>query len=88
LPAAVLPVRAVYLDDPDAGRGDVAGEARAVTAGSLDPDQDDGPEPAQPAQQAGVAGRGDGELLDAQQSADGVQRGGDVRVRVGDPRRR
>src|SRR6185437_8608644 len=57
LPAAVLAVGAVHLDDPDAGRSDVAGQASAVTAGSLDPDQADSPEPAQPAQQAGIAGR-------------------------------
>ena len=49
LPAAVLAVGAVHLDDPDAGRGDVAGQAGAVAAGPLDPDQADGPEPAQPA---------------------------------------
>ena len=49
LPAAVLAAGAVYLDDPDAGRGDVAGQAGAVAAGALDPDQGDGPEPAQPA---------------------------------------
>ena len=83
LPAAVLAVGAVHLDDPDAGRGDVAGQAGAVAAGALDPDQGDGPEPAQPAQQAGVAGRSDRELLHAEQSADGVQRGGDVRVGMG-----
>jgi hypothetical protein len=41
------------------------------------------PEPAQPAQQAGIAGRGDGELPDAEQPADRIQRGGDVHVRVG-----
>ena len=62
---------------------DVAGQACAVAAGALDPDQGDGPEPAQPAEQAGVAGRGDRELLHAEQSPDGVQRGGDVRVGVG-----
>ena len=39
LPAPVLPVGAVDLDDPDAGRGDVAGQAGAVAAGALDPDQ-------------------------------------------------
>jgi hypothetical protein len=38
LPAAVLPVRTVDLDDPDAGRGDVAGQARAVAAGPFDAD--------------------------------------------------
>jgi hypothetical protein len=36
-PAAVLPVRTAGLDDPDAGRGDVAGQARAVAAGPFDP---------------------------------------------------
>ena len=43
LPAPVLPVRPVHLHDSDTGRGDVAGQARAVTAGALDPDQADGP---------------------------------------------
>ena len=41
-----------------------------------------GAEPAQPAQQAGIAGRGGGELLDAEQPADGIERGGDMRIRV------
>jgi len=50
LPAAVLPVRAVDLDDADTGCGDVPGQARAVAAGALDPDQAHRPEPAQPAQ--------------------------------------
>ena len=83
LPAAVLPVGAVHLDDPDAGGGDVPGQAGAVAAGALDADQAHGPEPAQPAQQAGVAGRGGRELLDAEQPADGIERSGDVHVGVG-----
>src|ERR1039457_3512320 len=83
LPAAVLAVGAVHFDDPDAGRGDVAGQARAVAAGALDADQGDGPETAPPAEQAGVAGRGDRELLDAEQPADGIQRGGDMHIGVG-----
>ncbi len=83
LAAPVLAVGAVDLDDPDAGGGDVAGQAGAVAAGALDADQADGPEPAQPAQQPGVAGRGDGELRDAEQPADRIQRGSDVHVRVG-----
>ena len=83
LPATVLPVGAVYLDDPDACRGDVAGQSGAVTAGPFDADQGDGPESAQPAQQAGVAGRGGGELPDAEQPADGIERGGDMRAGVG-----
>ena len=83
LPATVLPVGAVYLDDPDACRGDVAGQAGAVTAGPFDADQAHSPESAQPAQQAGVAGRRGGELPDAEQPADGIERGGDMRAGVG-----
>ena len=83
LPAPVLPVRAVHLDDPDARRGDVAGQPGAVTAGPFDADQAHGPEPAQPAQQAGVASRGGRELPDAEQPADGIERGGDMRIGVG-----
>jgi hypothetical protein len=66
LTAAVLPVGAIHLHDPDAGRGDVPGQARAVTASAFDPDQADGPEPAQPAQQPRIPGRGGRELLDAE----------------------
>jgi hypothetical protein len=83
LPPPVLAVRAIHFHDPDAGRGDVAGQAGAVAAGALDPDQAHGPEPAQPGQQAGVAGRGDRELPDAEQAADGIERRGDMDVRVG-----
>src|SRR5713101_6990462 len=61
----------------------MAGQAGAVAVGALDPDQAHGPEPAQPVQQAGIAGRGDRELLDAEQAPDGIQRGGDVHVRMG-----
>ena len=50
LPAAVLAVGAVNLDHADTGRGDMAGQAGAVAAGAFDPDQADGPEPAQPPQ--------------------------------------
>ena len=73
----------VDLDDPDTGSGHVPGQARAVAAGALDTDQGDGPEPAQPAQQASVAGRGSRELLDAEQPPDGIQRGSDMHVGVG-----
>jgi hypothetical protein len=45
LPAPVLAVRADCLHDPDAGRGDVAGQARAVASGPFDAGQGDGPEP-------------------------------------------
>jgi hypothetical protein len=80
LPAAVLPVGAVDLHDPDSCGGDVAGQAGAVAAGPLDPDQAHSPEPAQPVQQAGVAGQGSRELPDAEQPADRVERGGDMGV--------
>jgi hypothetical protein len=60
----------------------VAGQAGAVTAGPFNPDQGDGPEAAQPAQQPRVPGRRGRELLDAKQPADRIERGGDVRVGV------
>ena len=83
LPAPVLPVRAVHLDHPDASCGDMASQSGAVTAGPFDADQGDGPEPAQPAQQAGIASSGGRELPDAEQPADGIQRGGDMGICVG-----
>ena len=88
LPAPVLPVGTVHLHYPDAGCGDMASQSGAVTAGPFDADQAHGAEPAQPAQQAGVAGRGGRELLNAEQAADGIERGGDMGICVGDPRRR
>ena len=61
----------------------MAGQAGAVAAGALDPDQAHRPEPAQPAQQAGISGRAHGELPDAEQPADRVQRGRDMAIGVG-----
>jgi hypothetical protein len=58
----------------------MAGQAGAVTAGALDPDQAHGPEAAQPARQPGIAGRGGRELRHAEQSADRIQRRRDVHV--------
>jgi hypothetical protein len=60
----------------------MASQSGAVTASPFDADQGDGPEPAQPAQQAGVASRGGRELPDAEQPADGIQRGGDMGIGV------
>ena len=68
--------------DPDARRGDVTGQAGAVTASPFDAGQAYRPESAQPAQQAGVAGCGGRELPDAEQPADGIERGGDMRASV------
>jgi hypothetical protein len=82
-PAPVLAVGPVHLDDPDPGSGHVPGQPGTVAAGALDPDQAHIPEAPQPGQQLGVAGRGDRELLDAEQPADRVQRGRDMHVGVG-----
>lgn len=49
LPAPVLAVRAVHFDDPDADRGDVAGEARPVTAGPSTSTKATAPNPPPPA---------------------------------------
>jgi hypothetical protein len=54
-----------------------------ITSSEFDADQRDGPEPAQPAQQIGVPGRGGRELPHAQQAAERIQRGSDMSVRVG-----
>ena len=69
LPVPVLPVR---LHHPDTGCGQVPGQARAIAAGPFDTDKSDVPEPAQPAQQVSVSGRGSRELLDTQQPADRI----------------
>jgi hypothetical protein len=83
LPAPVLPVRTVHFHDPDAGRGDVPGEPSAVTAGPFDADQAHGSEAAQPLHQAGIASQVRRELPDAEQPAEGIERGGDVHAGVG-----
>jgi hypothetical protein len=58
-------------------------QAGAVAAGALDPGQAHRPELTQPAQQAGIAGRGDGELPDAEQPADRIQGSRDVGTGMG-----
>ena len=58
----------------------MASQSGAVTASPFDAGQGDGPEPAQPAQQAGIASPGGRELPDAEQPADGIQRGGDMGI--------
>ena len=56
LTAAVLPVGAGGLDDPDTRCGDITGQSGAVTAGPLDAGQGDGPETAsQPSSRASPA---------------------------------
>jgi hypothetical protein len=80
LPAAILAVRTADPDDPDTGCSDVASQAGAVAAGALNPGQAHGPEPAQPLQEPGVAGRAGREFPDAKQPSDGIERGGDMHV--------
>jgi hypothetical protein len=82
LPAPVLAVGTVHLHDPDAGRGDVAGQARAVTAGPFDADQAHRAEPAQPRQQPGITGCGGRELGDTEQPAERIERRRHVHVGV------
>jgi hypothetical protein len=50
LAAPVLPVRAIHFHDPDPGRRNVPGQARAIAASPLDPDQAHRAEAVQPAQ--------------------------------------
>lgn len=76
-------VGAVDFDNGHAGSGHVAGQTGSVAAGPLDPDHGDGPEAAQPGEQAGVAGRGGREALGAEDPPDPVERGGDMGVGVG-----
>src|SRR5258707_2470069 len=48
LPAPVLPVRAVGLNNPDTSSGNVPGQAGAVAARPFDPDQATPPDPPDP----------------------------------------
>jgi hypothetical protein len=61
----------------------MAGEARTVGAGALDPDPLHRPEGSQPLQQQPVAGRCRGERLNPQQPADAIQRGGHMHIQMG-----
>src|SRR5262249_32589191 len=82
LPAPVLAVRTVHLHDPDAGRGEIAGQACARTAGPFDAGQAHRAEPAQPPQQPGITGRGGREPGHAEQPADRIERRRDMHVSV------
>ena len=59
------------------------GQPGTVTTGPFDPGQAHGAEPAKPAQQLGITGRGGRELLDAKQPADRVERRRGMHLRVG-----
>ena len=69
LPAAGLAVRAVDLDQLHPDPLQIPSQPGAVDPGPLDPDPHQLPEPAQPAQQSGVTGRGGRELAVPQQPA-------------------
>jgi hypothetical protein len=79
----VLPVGPAGLHYPDPVPGEVTGQAGPVAAGALDADQGDVPELPEPAQQAGVPGRGRGELPRPEQPAEGVEGRGDVHLGMG-----
>src|SRR5262249_24958612 len=74
------PAGTLHPPPPPPGRGEAPGQAGPVTAGPFDADQAPRADPAQPAQQLGIASRGGRELGDAEQPADRVERGGDVHV--------
>jgi len=83
LTPTILTIGAVNLDHPDVGGLDVAGQTGAVAAGSFDPHEVHRADPTPLVAQAGVARRGGGELVDAQQTADPVQRSRDMHIKVG-----
>ena len=86
--AAHLAVRAVRIDDVDAGSREVPGEARAVGAGSLHADALDAAVAAEPSQQRRAAGGVRVERGAAQDPCGAVEDGGDMGVVVGaGPRR-
>ena len=80
--AAHLAVRAVHIDDVDAGSREVPGEARAVGAG-LHADALDAAVAAEPSQQRRVAGGVRVERGAAQDPSGAVEDGGDMGVLVG-----
>ena len=66
----------------------IPGQARAIRARALDPDPHDRTETAQPIGQLAITGRGRGERLHPQQSADAVQRRRHMHVQMSvDPAR-
>lgn len=79
----VLAVGAVDFDDPDAGGGQVAGQACPITAGPFDPDQADRAEALHPSQELCITHGCGGKALGAEQAADPVQRGRYVDVGMG-----
>ena len=68
-PRIALSIPAGCFHDPDADRSDVAAQDQAVAVG-----QSNDPEPAQRAEQDGMADRADRELPDAAQPADQANR--------------
>jgi hypothetical protein len=81
--AAALPVGTVDFEDRDAVALQVPRQAGAPGAGPLDADSVDDPEPSEPVEELGVAGRGGRERCDAELGASLVESSGDVDVLVG-----
>ena len=73
----------VDLHHGDVGRSQRSGHADAIGAGAFDTDEHHGAERLKPGQQAPVTAGVGGELLDTEQSADVVERSGNVQVQMG-----
>jgi len=89
-PATALPIGAVHLDHQDPFGVEVAGEAGAIAARALDPDELDLAEVSEPSEQTAVTSWRGLEGLNAEKAAEMVQGGGDMHVQVrvdtrGDP---
>ena len=81
--ATLLPVRTIDLDHRHARGHEMAGDARPVRAGSLDPDPFDRTEAGHPRRQRPIPGSGRRERLHPEQTAVHVDHCGDVEVAVG-----
>ena len=83
VPATGLTIGAIDLHHRHPHTAQEAGHAGPVGAGALHPDPPQRAERAQPGVQVGEPDRGRRERPDAEQTAVGVQRGGDVHVQMG-----
>ena len=81
-PGAGLAIRPVDLEDFHVVVQEEPRQPRAVGAGAHHPDSLDRSEAAQPREELLVAGGCRGELTDAEQAPDRVQRGGDMDIQM------
>lgn len=81
--ATFLTIGAVDLDHLDTSGGEMASQAGSIATRPLHTNQHDGPETAQPREQSTISARVGRELLDAEQTSDGIECSGDVHVGMG-----